>query len=208
MKQLGQYILIRHIMNKFEIAIKNETEQLLKEIHYRFKYDPATGEIFHKNPKRHHLKGKITGSCCCRHGYVIISIDKKRYRGHRIAWALYHGEFADGQIDHIDGNKSNNKIINLRCVDQCTNMGNQIRPHKGNKLGIKNIYIQYSTRYRSIRYRLCLSDKKIPIIDRSFKKLKDAIKARNYEPKKLGRPVDNIDNNEWLVYFNRKVDNE
>ena len=191
-------------MNKFKIARKNETEQLLEEIHYRFKYDPVTGEIFHKNPKLDRLKGKITGSCCCRHGYVIISIDRKRYRGHRIAWALYYGEFADGQIDHIDGNKSNNKITNLRCVDQCTNMGNQIRPHKRNKLGIKNISIQPSPRYRSIRYRLCLSDKKIPMIDTTFKRLKDAIKKRNYELKKLGRPVDNIDDNEWLVYFNLK----
>jgi hypothetical protein len=83
-------------------------------------------------------------------------------------------------------------------------MGNQIRPHKRNKLGIKNISIQPSSRYRSIRYRLCLSDKKIPMIDTTFKRLKDAIKKRNYELKKLGRPVDNIDDNEWLVYFNLK----
>ena len=42
------------------------------------------------------------------------------------------------------------------------------------------------------------------MIDTTFKRLKDAIKKRNYELKKLGRPVDNIDDNEWLVYFNLK----
>tara|TARA_B100001564_G_scaffold359276_1_gene380424 strand:- start:21 stop:611 length:591 start_codon:yes stop_codon:yes gene_type:complete len=188
-------------MNKLEIAIKNETEQLLEDIKYFLEYDPVSGKVYHKNPKHSWLKGKEAGYICTQHGYLTLSIHRKRYKGHRIIWALYYGEFADGQIDHIDGNRSNNKITNLRCVDQCTNMGNQIRPHKRNKLGIKNISIQPSPKYRSMCYRLCLSDKKIPIIDRSFKKLKDAIKARNYELKKLGRPVDNIDNNEWLVYF-------
>lgn len=183
-------------MNKFEIARKNETEQLLEDIKYFFEYDPVSGKVYHKNPKHSWLKGKEAGSICDLHGYLILSIHRKRYKGHRIIWALYYGEFANGQIDHIDGNKSNNKITNLRCVNQCINMGNQIRPHRGNKLGIKNISVRYNTEFR---YRLCISDKKIPIIDKSFKRLKDAIKSRNYELKKLGRPVNNIDDNEWLI---------
>jgi hypothetical protein len=188
-------------VNTFDKRKQNETETLLKDIQYFFEYDHDSGKVFHKNPKHSYLKGKEAGSFCSFHGYITLSVHRKQYKAHRIIWALYYGEFADGHIDHIDGNKSNNKITNLRCVDHSTNMGNQIRPQKGNKLGIKNIYIRHKPKFM---YRLCLSDKNIPIIDKGFKRLKEAIKARNHELKKLGRKVHNIDDNEWLVYFNLK----
>lgn len=52
-----------------------------------------------------------------------------------MAWLYIYGEFPDGEIDHINGNKADNRICNLRCVDHFTNMKNYPLP-RNNKSGI------------------------------------------------------------------------
>ena len=63
-------------------------------------------------------------------GYVIISLSKPKhtpYKLHRIVWETFNGEIPDGyEIDHIDGNKQNNVLSNLRCVTHIENMANPI----------------------------------------------------------------------------------
>lgn len=43
-------------------------------------------------------------------GYVGIRIGGKEYKAHRVAWLHYHGEWPVGDIDHIDHDKTNNRI--------------------------------------------------------------------------------------------------
>jgi hypothetical protein len=77
-------------------------------------YDPNTG-IFIYN-YRHGawaLKGSEAGRCD-KDGYLIITINKKAYSAHRLAWLYMTGEHPKEFIDHKDGNKSNNKFENLR----------------------------------------------------------------------------------------------
>ena len=50
----------------------------------------------------------------------------KPYRAHRVIWALVHGEWPEGQIDHINGVRDDNRLENLRVV---TNQDNQ-KKHK------------------------------------------------------------------------------
>lgn len=69
------------------------------------------------------LKDQVAGSITDDPSeYSTINIDGVRYKTHRIVWQLHHGDIPDLLVvDHIDGNKHNNKISNLRCVTKQQN---------------------------------------------------------------------------------------
>lgn len=49
-----------------------------------------------------------------RYGYKIIKIKGKQFKAHRVCWLLNYGDFPKCELDHIDRNKTNNRIENLR----------------------------------------------------------------------------------------------
>jgi len=63
----------------------------------------------------------------------------KLIKAHRAAWALYFGVFPEGDIDHINGVRDDNRICNLRDVDRRANSRNAAR-HKNNNSGISGVY--------------------------------------------------------------------
>lgn len=69
------------------------------------------------------------------HGYRKGSIFNRRYAAHRVAWAIHYGRWPTGQIDHINGDRTDNRIKNLREVDNLTNGRNQRLPIN-NKSGV------------------------------------------------------------------------
>lgn len=87
-------------------------------------YNPDTG-IFTwlKNPGIKNLVGKEAG-CVNSIGYVNMSIFGKKYSGHRLAWFYCFREWPVYNIDHIDKNRSNNRLDNLRDVPQSLNIRN------------------------------------------------------------------------------------
>lgn len=70
-----------------------------------------------------------------RNGYLRFSIGEKRYSIHRLVWEIFKGEIPENMvIDHMDGNRSNNKLENLKLTTQSENMRNaQKNGHKGQK---------------------------------------------------------------------------
>lgn len=95
-------------------------------------YNPETGEM------RWIVSGhgRRTDRQCgfvCRFGYAKTKVDGRAYFNHRLAWLFVYGAFPLGDIDHIDGDKLNNRISNLRDVDRSTNLENQRKPWKKNK---------------------------------------------------------------------------
>lgn len=79
--------------------------------------------------------GKINTS-----GHVQIAIGCKHYLAHRIVWAMFNnGIDTDIEIDHIDENKENNRIENLRIAIDCGNSHN-ISLRKDNTTGIKGVH--------------------------------------------------------------------
>ena len=89
-----------------------------------FAYDPETGVVsrrFATTAKA--AVGPITGRDN-GDGYGRVTIDGQRVYLHRLAWLLHHGEWPRAQVDHVDGDRSNNRASNLRDVDHTANAQN------------------------------------------------------------------------------------
>lgn len=81
-------------------------------------------------------------------GYFLTSIDYHLYKLHRLIWLWHYGSLPEKEIDHIDGNPSNNRIENLREATPGENRQNQKRARKNNKLGFQGVY-KVKRKYRA-----------------------------------------------------------
>jgi hypothetical protein len=100
------------------------TQKLLQDV---FSYQD--GELIRK--------GKVAGSINKR-GYRCIYLDTKIYKAHRLIF-LYHHGYLPEQVDHVDGNKLNNRIENLRAANNSVNMMNR-GLMKNNTSGSKGVF--------------------------------------------------------------------
>lgn len=117
----------------------NLTAQRLREL---LSYDPDTGDftrITHKRGRRP-ADGAAAG-CRTDRGYIHIHASGRIYKAHRLAWLYVHGVWPDGDIDHIDGNKTNNRANNLRSVSTSVNMQNQRCAQKRNASGFLGVTV-------------------------------------------------------------------
>lgn len=76
------------------------------------------------------------------HGYVILMFRKRNYRAHRIGWALTHGKWPAMDIDHINGNRADNRLANLREINDLGNQQNRTKFSKfpGSSVSSKNTF--------------------------------------------------------------------
>lgn len=66
-------------------------------------------------------------------GYIRICVDQRDYKAHRLAWLFMTGEWPAGDIDHINGNREDNRWANLRVVTCAMNAQNRRKAHSNNK---------------------------------------------------------------------------
>jgi hypothetical protein len=120
-------------------AEKNKSEELL-DVNSIFKYldyNPESGVFVWKIKTKTSDIGDIAGNTNWR-GYTSIWINGTQYYAHRLAWAFFHGCWPSGDIDHINENKSDNRIANLRPASRSENMFNRGK-NKNNTSGIKGV---------------------------------------------------------------------
>jgi hypothetical protein len=106
------------------------------ELQNKFNYDPDTGIFTRKYTYNKFLEGSQVG-CKDSEGYLIISLTDRCYKAHRLAWLYVYGEFPKYNLDHINGNPSDNRISNLREANESQNgfnrklNSNNTSGHKG-----------------------------------------------------------------------------
>lgn len=122
------------------------TQERLREL---VRYCPETGIFTHLESKGRKKAGTTAGSLRLD-GYVYIMIDGHRTFAHRFAWLYMTGEWPVADIDHIDGNKSNNAFNNLRDVSRSVNAQNQKRAKISNKLGLLGVSQLPSGNFKAI----------------------------------------------------------
>lgn len=106
------------------------------EVRRQVSYDHITG-IFTRNfvegasSKSNCWAGRVSGSINGS-GYLRVSINGVSYKAHRLAWLHYYGEWPSNTIDHINGDRTDNRIANLRDVPHAQNQLN-LKRHRAGK---------------------------------------------------------------------------
>ena len=118
-------------MRKREFNIKQAKELL--------EYDPLTGLIRWKDKRKKKFTDWFAGYDKAN-GYQEICICGVTVLVHRLAWAFVYGEHPSGSIDHINGNSSDNRIVNLRSVTDLENNQNIAKPTKASKTGVRGVH--------------------------------------------------------------------
>lgn len=159
------------------------TQETVKEL---LDYDPETGVFIWKHRGRKWFESdriynswntrcarKVSGTIGSR-GYLKIDIKRITYQAHRLAWLYIYGDFPKDQIDHINHNKLDNRIINLRSVSQQENSKNS-KLSKNNKSGFPGIYsYRYSSDKWVVQAKINGKEKHIGV----FNSLDEAITAK------------------------------
>lgn len=94
-------------------------------------YDPETGLFDWRNSSGRRTNRDGRPGALRPDGYIYVSFRRVRYLAHRLAWFYVHGVWPHPVTDHINGNKSDNRIANLRQATHKENAQNVVGPRKG-----------------------------------------------------------------------------
>lgn len=115
-----------------------------EEIDRVLRYDPGSGELFwrvNRGRNGNGCSGAKAGDRAggiANHGYIQINTRVGRVLAHRLAWLLVFRAMPVGEIDHINGDRTDNRICNLRAATRAENSRNQSM-HSDNKSGFKGV---------------------------------------------------------------------
>lgn len=109
------------------------TSDRLREL---FHYDRETGNLYRRVGVQSTEEGLVTNKPNSN-GYLPIMVDKWLLLGHRLIWCLVYKEWPVGQVDHINGDKSDNRLVNLRLATAKENRWNT--PKRECMSGVKGV---------------------------------------------------------------------
>lgn len=145
------------------------TQEYLNSI-FEYKDD---GKLYWKIKTNNRIRiGSIAGTLN-KNGYLLVQINKIMYYAHRLIWKMFYGTDPKEQIDHINHDRIDNRIENLREVSAKSN-GKNSSKSKSNTSGHTNIYIN-SDKYKK-KFMVCF---RIQKYNKSFLTLEEAIQHRD-----------------------------
>ena len=101
-------------------------------------YDSLTGVFTWTEPTSFRVRRGDTAGVR-KEGYTFIGIDGRQYGAHRLAVLYVTGVFPDREVDHMNGDRSDNRFENLRLVSHKMNMQNERRPRRNNSTGFMGV---------------------------------------------------------------------
>lgn len=156
-------------------------------------YNPKTGRLtWRKRPAEMFLEGTRSREWACNKwntryagkeaftairntGYLHGRVFDTGYQAHRVAWAIYFGEWPNGEVDHVNGDRTDNRIINLRDIPKAENQRNMKRS-RANKSGVCGVAKVGN------RWRAYIAGKQLG----TFKTLSEAAAVRKLAEAKAG----------------------
>ena len=102
-------------------------------------YDPDTGVFRWKVTRRGSASAGVVAGCLYSTGYWCIKVNGRRHSAHRLAWLIVHGAFPAYQIDHIDCDRANNRLANLREATNAENQQNLRRARSDSITGLLGV---------------------------------------------------------------------
>jgi hypothetical protein len=118
-------------------------------------YNPDTGVFtWLKNTGKLHKIGEVAGHTALN-GYVYVQYKSKRYLAHRLAWYFIYGSVPEKEIDHINEQRHDNRVCNLREVSRPQNAQNKSRYVGASWVGSRNkwqVYITTNSKTKFIGY--------------------------------------------------------
>lgn len=177
-------------ISKKETSDVKLTSEYVRTLLY---YDPETGMLTwkYRDPKtmkggrdkgnwNDQFAGKEAFTYRMKSGYLQGAINRKALYAHRVAWLIHYGEWPEEQVDHINGYRDDNRIVNLRLANDQLNRMNQRTP-KTNSSG--RVGISFSK--QSGKWHAYIGNKNSRINLGLFASFDDAVAARDSAEKKL-----------------------
>lgn len=133
------------------MAIVTQSLPPLERLNELFSYDPKTGLLINKVSRGRAKAGSVAGNLVGS-GYIEICVDYGRYYVHRLAWKMSYGEEPSHElvIDHINSNKVDNRLANLRLITSRENSSKERAEKSGLPTGVSLAHVgkPYQTHIR------------------------------------------------------------
>lgn len=126
---------------------ESEAKLTAADVRELLNYDPETGVLRWKagGKGRKRKSNGVAGYFDNRLGYHRVRIGEHNYLGHRIGWLLSYNEWPAMDVDHINGNPSDNRLANLRRATNSQNQQNR-RLGSNNTSGYKGVFFNKQCR--------------------------------------------------------------
>lgn len=154
-------------------------DSIVATIASQLEYNPENGLFRWRASGRGRISGWFRGSPS--HGYLAIHVCGRKYGSHQLAWAIVHGAFAPHDVDHVNHNKTDNRIDNLRAATRKINRRNSARSIN-NTSGFTGVH--WAKREKRWIAQIRVDAKKIHV--GCFTELEDAVNARRQANVKYG----------------------
>ena len=152
-----------------------------------FLYEPDTGFLRWKEGKSNMVKNSKSG-CKNASGYLIVTINSKSHRVQRVIWIYMFNHIPSGfYIDHINGNKTDNRLCNLRLATNSQNQQNRPAP-QNNTSGYRGVtWHKQASKWMA---RICLDNKRVSL--GLFETAEEAYKAYRLKASEIYTHVDRL----------------